>query len=210
MAIAEGTGRSDHYRRLMRRNRLVGMLRLAVPAIGVVTLAVLLVQIALSSFGARYGIGTITVDQDRVQVETPEYAGTMSDGATYRVWAEHAEAEIENTDLITLTNARVEVNRIDGLRREASAGLGVLDAENQQVVIKGDTDIADSTGTSGRLVDSVFDWLSQTLTTKGPVAIDYADGTTVRATGMVHEAELARWTFSNATVTLPSTPGEKP
>ncbi len=206
--MAEGTGRSQHYRRLMRRNRVVGLMRFAVPAAGLVILAVLLIQITLSSFGARYGIGTITVDQDRVRVEAPEYAGTMSDGSTYRVWAEDAEARIENTDLIALTNARVEVNRKDGLRREASTEGGVLDTIHQQVVIEGATDIADSTGTSGRLVDSLFDWLSQTLTTRGAVSIDYADGATVRAKGMVHDAELGRWTFTNATVTLPSTPGE--
>lgn len=209
MAIAEETGRSRHYRKLMRRNRLVGVMRLAVPAVGLVTLALLLVQIAISSFGARYGIGTITVDQDRVRVEAPEYAGTMSDGSTYRVWAEDAEAELDNADVIALTNARVIVNRADGLAREASAGRGLLDAIKQQVVIEGATDVADSTGTSGRLVDSVFDWLSQTLTTRGPVSIEYADGTTVRASGLVHEAELGHWTFTDATVTLPSTPGEK-
>lgn len=187
---------------------MVGVLRLAVPAAGAVILSVLLIQIALSSFGARYGIGTITIDQDRVRVEAPEYAGTMSDGATYRVWAEDAEAQIDDTDLIALTNARVEVNRTDGLRREASASAGVLDTVDQQVVVGGATDIGDSTGTSGRLVDSVFDWLSQTLTTHGSVSIDYADGAQVRAKGLVHEAELGRWTFTDATVTLPSTPGE--
>ncbi|WP_156464052.1 hypothetical protein [Devosia sp. Leaf420] len=187
---------------------MVGLMRFAVPAAGLVILAILLIQIAISSFGARYGIGTITIDQDRVRVEAPEYAGTMSDGSTYRVWAEQAEAKIENTDLIELANARVEVNRNDGLRREASASRGVLDTIHQQVVIEGATDIGDSSGTSGRLVDSVFDWLSQTLTTQGAVSIDYADGTTIRAKGMVHEAELGRWTFNNAIVTLPSTPGE--
>ncbi|MNL28221.1 hypothetical protein D3C87_1498570 [compost metagenome] len=69
-------------------------------------------------------------------------------------------------------------------------------------------DVADSTGTTGTLRDSVFDWRAQLLTTRGPVAIDYADGSTVRAQGLVYDAAAVDWTFERSVVTLPSTPGE--
>ena len=208
MALAEHSERYNRYKRLKRRNIVVAVLRLAVPAVGVVTFAALLFQIVLSSFGARYGIGAVEVTPERIRVEAPEYAGTMADGSTYRVSAEDAAAAVENTDLIALVNARIVLERGDGLRREAAAEAAVLDTVSEQVLIEGATDIADSQGTSGRLVDSVFDWITQTLTSRGRVAIDYADGATVRAEGMVHEAELGRWTFTKATVTLPGTPGE--
>jgi len=208
LALADQHGRTTRYRKLVRRNRMVGVLRLAVPVVGAFVLVALLVQIALSSLGARYSIGRIEVSPDRIKVEAPEYAGTMSDGSTYRVWAEEAAAAVENTNLIALNNARVVLERLDGLRREASAAIGMLDTVTQEVRVEGATDISDSSGTSGRLYDSVFDWATQTLTARGRVAIDYADGATVRAEGMVHEAELSRWTFTKATVTLPSTPGE--
>lgn len=208
MAFADQPGRNARYRRLLRRNRVVGVLRLAVPAGGAVLLVALLIQIAISSFGARYGLGKIEVTRDRVRVETPEYAGILVDGSIYRVWAEEAEAAIANTDIITLTNAHVALERPDGVRREASAAIAVLDAVTQQVRIEEGAEIGDSSGTSGHLTDSVFDWASQTLTAKGPVEIDYADGATVRADGLVHDARLNRWTFSKAVVTLPVTPGE--
>ncbi|KKB78749.1 hypothetical protein VW35_09580 [Devosia soli] len=208
MALAAQHGRTTRYKKLLRRNRVVSVLRLAVPVFGAVTLAALLAQIALSSLGARYSIGSIEVSPERIKVEAPEYAGTMADGSTYRVWAEEAAATVENTDLIALNNARVVLQRLDGLRREASAAIGMLDTSTQEVRVEGATDISDSSGTSGRLYDSVFDWATQTLTARGRVSIDYADGATVRAQGMVHEAELSRWTFTKATVTLPSTPGE--
>lgn len=208
MAFADQPGRYSQYKRLLRRNRVVGVLRLAVPALGAATLVVLLIQIAISSFGARYGIASIEVTPDRIRVEAPEYAGTLADGSIYRVWAEDAVAAVENTDLIDLANARVLVERADGLRREASSEAATLDTVTQRVIIPESTDIADSSGTSGRLLDSVFDWLTQTLTTKGRVVIDYADGTAIRAEGMVFEADLNRWTFTKAVVTMPSTPGE--
>lgn len=209
MAFADQPGRSRQYKRLLRRNRIVGILRLAVPAAGSVLLFVLLVQIAISSFGARYGLGKIEISNDRVRVETPEYAGTLSDGSVYRVWADAAEAAIENTDIISMTNARVMLERPDGQRREAAAEEAIFDTVKQQVRIERSTEISDSTGISGRLTDSVFDWATQTLTARGPVEIDYIDGATVRAEGLVHEAELNRWTFTKAVVTLPATPGEE-
>lgn len=209
MAFADQPGRSRQYKRLLRRNRIVGILRLAVPAAGSVLLFVLLVQIAISSFGARYGLGKIEISNDRVRVETPEYAGTLSDGSVYRVWADAAEAAIENTDIISMTNARVMLERPDGQRREAAAEEAIFDTVKQQVRIERSTEISDSTGISGRLTDSVFDWATQTLTARGPVEIDYIDGATVRAEGLVHEAELNHWTFTKAVVTLPATPGEE-
>lgn len=208
MAFADQPGRARQYKRLLRRNRVVGILRLAVPAAGSILLVALLIQIAISSFGSRYGLGKIEISRDRVRVETPEYAGTLADGSIYRVWADAAEAAIENTDIISMTNAHVMLERPDGQRREAAAEDAIFDTVSQQVRIPHGTDISDSTGTSGHLTDSVFDWASQTLTARGPVEINYIDGATVRAEGMVHEAELNRWTFTKAVVTLPATPGE--
>lgn len=209
MAFADQPGRTRQYKRLLRRNRVVALLRFAVPAVGSVLLAALLIQIVISSFGGRFGIGKIEVTPDRIRVETPEYAGTLSDGSTYRVWAEEAAAAIDNTDLVTMTNVRVMLERTDGVRREAVAEDAVLDTVNQQVRIEHGTEISESSGISGHLNDSIFDWASQTLTARGPVTINYSDGSTVRAEGLVHEADRNRWTFTKAVVTLPETPGEE-
>ena len=85
-----------------------------------------------------------------------------------------------------------------------------LDTTNQLTLVPGLANVADSTGTTGVLNDSVFDWHSQLLTTKGAVAIDYADGSSVRARGLVYDAANVVWTFDRSVVTLPSTPGEDP
>ena len=61
MAFADQPGRSRQYRRLLRRNRVVGVLRFAVPAAGLVLFVALIVQITISSFAGRYGIGKIEV-----------------------------------------------------------------------------------------------------------------------------------------------------
>lgn len=197
------------YGRLRRRNRLVAALRLGVPVLGAVTLVGLLGQIYLSSLGNRYGIGQVTVTPDAITVEAPEYAGVLEDGSRYRVSADLASAATSNTDLIGLGNASIVLDRTDGVQMQASATGAELDSLRQTVIAPGITEISDSTGTTGTLEDALFDWQTQTLTTSGPVAIDYADGTAIRAETLVFDADARIWTFARAIVTLPATPGEE-
>lgn len=207
---ASAADRLATYQRLQRRNRLVAILRVGVPALGVVTLVSLLGQIYVSSLGSRFGIGHISVTRESVTIDTPEYAGLLDDGSAYRVWATGAAAAIDATDIIALTDAALRIDRPTGIVMEANAAAATLDTSRQLVLIEGMAEIADSTGTNGAFSQSVFDWARQTLTARGDVSIDYADGTTLKAKGMVYDAKALVWTFSNATVTLPDTPSGQP
>jgi hypothetical protein len=197
------------YDRLRWRNRLVGLLRLGVPLVGSAILAGLLVQIYLSSFTGRFSIDRLSVTPEAVVIDAPEYVGTLTDGSSYRVWAETARARAEQSDLIDLFNAQLVLNRIDGVQLTMQADAAQLDTTNQLTLVPGPAEVADSTGTTGTLNDSVFDWASQRLTSRGKVAIDYADGSTIRAEGLTYDAGAVVWTFSGSVVTLPKTPGER-
>lgn len=198
------------YRRLERRNRLIGVLRLLVPAMGALVLTGLVLQLYLSSLTGRFAVGRIEVTPDAVTVEAPEYAGILEDGSSYRVWAGAARAALESTERIDLSDAHLQVQRPDGVRIEVDAAEAQLDTAGQLTLVPGLADIADTTGTTGTIRDSVFDWQAQRLTSRGAVAIDYADGSGVRAEGLDYDAASKVWTFSRAIVTLPSTPGETP
>ncbi len=196
------------YRRLMRRNRVVGVLRFAVPLTGALVLVALIGQIFLASLGARFSIDRLTVTPEAIAIQAPEYVGTLADGSSYRVWAETARAAAESSDLIDLSNAQLVINRVDGVQISLDAEVAQLDTTNQLTLVPGRAEVADSTGTTGTLEDSVFDWQSQHLTTRGSVIIDYADGSGIRAEGLVYDATSMVWTFDRSVVTLPSTPGE--
>lgn len=206
--MAGAAAHSRIYQRLERRNRLVGLLRLAIPVMGALVLAGLLMQIYLASFTGRFGVGRITVTPEAVIVDAPEYAGLLADGSAYRVWAETARSSAESTELIDLSDAHLVVDRIDGVQLKVDALAAQLDTSEQLTILPGLADVTDSTGTVGSLTNSVFDWSEQILTTNGAVAIDYADGSTVRAVGLTYDAAALVWTFSRAVVTLPATPGE--
>lgn len=196
------------FSRLRRRNRIVGLLRLAVPVVGVVLLVGLVGQIILANIGARFGIGQVTISPDAITIDAPEYAGVMADGSSYRVWAASAQAPLARTDLLDLTDGVIVVNRADGVELRAEAAASQLDTSAQIVEIPDRADFTYSSGTTGVIYDTIVDWDAQTLTARGRTDVDYADGTTVRAQGMHYDAAAMRWTFTRSVVTLPSTPGE--
>jgi hypothetical protein len=199
--------RAAIYRRLELRNRVVGALRIAVPAVGLLILAVLLVQIYLSSLGDRFSIGKIEISSDNISVEAPEYTGMLSNGTSYRVSAATAKAAPGQSNLISLTDAGLTMHKADGVTVEVNARAAVLDTSAETVTIKDIAYVEDSTGTSGVIVDSVFDYARQTLIGQGTVSLQYADGTTLDGQGLVYNLDEALWTFTKADVTLPKTPG---
>lgn len=204
---ADAAQRQATYRRLMARNRIVGILRIGVPALGLVALVSLVGQIYVSSLGSRFGIGRIEVSGDSISVDSPEYAGLLDDGTAYRVSATAARAATDATDQIALTDARLTMTRPDGVVTTVEAQAAVLDTTRELVVIKDIARIATSEGTRGVVADSVFDYQTQSLVGQGPVTIDYADGTHLVAEALTYDAISTIWTFARATVTLPDTPG---
>ncbi|WIJ25277.1 hypothetical protein [Devosia sp. RR2S18] len=207
---ADAAQRQATYQRLAARNKVVSALRWAVPTLGVLTLVGLIGQIYLSSLGNRFSIGQVSVTREAISIAAPEYAGVLPDGSTYRVWADTAEAATGATNLIGLTDAALTMNRSTGITMQVNAPQAMLDTTSERVIIEDIAYVEDSTGTAGTVHDSVFDYATQTLTGEGDVEIDYADGTQLVARGMTYDAEGLIWTFSNAKVTLPSTPGADP
>lgn len=207
---ADAAERHAVYRRLEGRNRIVAILRVGVPALGVILLVSLVGQIYMSSLAGRFGVGRISVTREAVTVEAPEYAGVLDDGTTYHVWAASAQAAVDATDQIGLVDASLTLKRVSGVTMEVSAPAALLDTVGEIVTIEGIAYVEDSTGTSGTIYDSVFDYVSQTLTGEGAVHIDYADGTMLDGVGMTYDARSLVWTFSRADVTLAATPGDEP
>ena len=209
MATHAHQDRQAIYRRLQSRNRVVGVLRIGVPLLGLVILVALLIQIYVSSLGDSFSIGQVSVTPDNISVEAPEYSGILGNGTTYSVSAATAKASPTATNLISLTEAGLTMTKVDGVMINVNAQFAVLDTNNETVTIKDLAYVEDSTGTTGVVVDSVFDYASQALVGQGPVSIQYADGTTLDAVGMAYDLEQANWTFNQADVTLPETPGSQ-
>ena len=206
---ADAAERQTIYQRLERRNRIVAILRIGVPALGALVLVILVGQIYLSSLSARFGVGRIDISRDAVTIETPQYSGILDDGTSYRVWANSAQAALTAANQIALSEATLVMNRPGGIVTEITAHEAMLDGGAETVAIAGIALIAESTGTTATVMNSVFDYAAQTLVASGRVHVDYADGSSLDGVGMTYDVKQAVWTFSRVNLTLPSTPGSE-
>jgi lipopolysaccharide export system protein LptC len=198
------------YDGLVMRNRLVAILRIGVPAIGVVVLAGLVLQILVANIGRSFGIGRVSFAGDTVTVDTPTYEGVMANGNVYKVSAETAKATLSALGAIQLTKASLLLRKPDGTEMNARVSAAVFQTIGQTVAMPGIAEVGDSSGTAGRFTDTRVDLQHQRLTTDGPVSISFADGMALAAKSLAYDASSATWTFKSATLTLPALPPVTP
>ena len=86
------------YRGLVARNRLISLLRLALPVAGLAAFGWFAVHILLASLGGAFSIGSISFSGGSVIVDTPSYSGIMANGNVYKVSAEAANTPVTDLD----------------------------------------------------------------------------------------------------------------
>jgi hypothetical protein len=211
MAAADthiASGRADVYRALKRRNRVVLLLRILVPLVGLAVFAVLGVQLVISQMTKDFTIGHLSVERDHLVVEAPSYAGAMSDGSVYKIFASKAEASLAAANLIDLNQAEVTLTRPDGLSGTAKAAAARIDTNAQTLTVEGVTSLADSTGGGGTVTGLEIDYPGQKMRTTGAVDATLSTGESLQAASMEYDAAKKLWRFERVTITLPGTPGD--
>jgi hypothetical protein len=194
------------YRGLIARNRLVSLLRLALPLLGLAVFGYFALHILLASLNG-FSIGRIRFTGATVVVDTPSYSGIMKNGNLYKVSADAADSAITDLDVINLKNARLYLKKPSGSTMTASATAGAFNTLTQIMHVPDAAAIRDSAGDSGTLRDVTVNLPDQTLSARGKVDITMADGTRIESSGLDYDARASVWTFGRSTVTLLQTPG---
>jgi len=192
---------------LRRRNRVVAVLRIAVPAFGAVLFGGLVLQLFLVNLGDRFGFSGIAVDRGQLVVDTPSYASVGADGSSYRVEAASARSALGRTNVIELSGAVLTVTRPDGVVLSARAEAAELETGGQTVTVAGVTRLADSAGMHGSVAGLRADFAAEAVTGSGPVDITFPHGAWLTAEAMSYDAASATWRFARATLMLADTPG---
>jgi lipopolysaccharide export system protein LptC len=205
-----GVPRVDIFGRLIWRNRLVGLLRIVVPAIGLVAFAILAAQIYIANIARQYGVSGIRIDRGNLVVETPQYSGIGADGSRYVVNASEARTPIDNTRLISMSQATLDYTRPGGTAFHVTASEATMDTAGNVVTVPGVATVVGSDGLHGTLTRVRSDMTSQITTANGAVDLTFSDGTTLLASNMHYDGNAALWVFENATVTMPDLPQKTP
>lgn len=200
--------RNRIFANLAVRNRFVEILRFAVPAAGIVILGGLVLRLFLAGMGDDFGFSNISIDRNNLIVDTPSYSSMGTDGSSYVVEAASAKSALDRTDIIDLDRAVLTIAKPGGAAITAAADAARLETTGQLVTVDGITRLADSAGMKGTVVGVFANMADQSMVGKGPVDIAFANGATLKAAGMSYSGADSTWSFSRATLTLPSTPGE--
>lgn len=201
--------RSAIYASLVRRNRLVAILRIGLPAIGAVILLGLILQIVIGSLVPDFGFADISVDRGNLVVDAPTYSGVGGDGSVYEVQAESAHTALGNTDLVYLTKASFSLTQPSGTRFEAAADEARLHVPEQVVSVAGTTTVSSSNGLSGTVGNAVVDVPHERLVATGGADLTFGEAATIKADEMSYDGKAQVWRFTRAIVNFSSTPGEE-
>src|SRR5687767_4424224 len=141
--------RSAIYAALASRNRIIGLLRIGLPAIGAVIFAGLILQLYLGTLVPDFGFANVRIDRENLVFEAPSYAGTGSDGTVYTLSAESAKAGLSNTDVVHLRGASLSMLKPAGAAFAALAPTAQFSIASQVVTVEGSTSVSSNDGLRG-------------------------------------------------------------
>lgn len=210
MAVsAAATAHSAGFQRLARRNRRVALLRWLVPAGGLGLALLIGGLIALDALRNQFGIAHLTIDRDRMLVDTPELASMLPDGTVLTLSAGAASASLLSTDQIALASPRLAMTSPQTPTMSAEAETAELDTTNQSFAVPGATTFSSADGMAGSAENLAADFLGQEARS-GAIQLTMADGTSLTADSMDYDHTARLWTFRRVTVSMPYTPGDQP
>lgn len=192
------------YKSLRRRNLAISVLRFGVPLFGVVVFVALITQIVISNLARDFGISGVRIERDVLVIDAPQYSGITSNGTRYAIAATAASTPVGSTELITLTNAKLQLTRADNYQIEAEASEALYGLVEQKVVVEEDLFVVDSRGMKAKLGNTTIDWTTQRMVARNGVDAVFSDGSVLTADGLVYDAEAQIWDFSSVTLTLSS------
>jgi lipopolysaccharide export system protein LptC len=190
------------HRHLAVRNRLVGLLRLGLPALGVVAFLGIAGQIFIASLVPQFNLGQIHFAGDTVTVDTPSYSGVTADGDVYRITAEGAATTLTSLDVIDLKSATLELTQPDGRKLTARTDAASFATIGRVLRVPGVAQVFDNRGNKGTFADLLVDLPSQHLRASGQVRLTLANGTRIESNGLDYSPKSGVWDFGRATLTV--------
>jgi lipopolysaccharide export system protein LptC len=170
-----------------RHSRLVRTLRLAVPLVVVLSMAVI---IAISVFNPfRYlsklpiDVGDLVVSGTKITMESPHLAGFTNDGRPYEMWARTATQDLTSQDHVDLHTLRAKVQAEDQSTVIIESREGQFETKAQLLKLNKDVYLHNSTGTEAWMTQADIDMGKGTVTSDSPVDVKW-DGGTLRGQRM--------------------------
>ena len=191
------------YQSLLRRNSAVAALRLLVPLLGLVVLALLLVQIIIANLADDFGMSGVRIQNDKLIIDSPQYGGVMANGTKYTINSEAATTSLGNAEIVELTKAQFFLVRPDTYSLLAASEDAKFDMVDQKVKIAGMMAVSDNRGMQANLTNSIISWADQSLFTKDDVEITFKDGSVITGETLEYDAGSNMWNIVRVRILIP-------
>jgi lipopolysaccharide export system protein LptC len=169
------------FRRAMRHSRRVRIMRLAIPA-GI------LATVAFSLLAARFDpmrmltalpvdFSSLVVSGTKITMQQPRIAGFTSDSRPYELTARAAAQDVAHPDTIELQGLRAKTEMQDKSVFEMTADSGVYDSKAEMLTLRQNIVLKSTGGFDVYLSEAVVDVHNSNVVSEKPVEVRMQQGT---------------------------------
>lgn len=192
------SARSAHdFARAHRHSRMVGWLKLGLPAVAALAVVVIIAVFAVSSVRLpSVDLGQTKIEDGKLVMDNPQLSGFDSSQRQYRLSASKAIQDAERPTRISLEKIEAQLPFGDSKFAVIKAGNGVYDAEGKTLQLGGSVAVDTQDGMSIRLEDADIDIATGALKTARPVVVDTGRAV-VSSEALVVEDKVKRIVFQD-------------
>jgi lipopolysaccharide export system protein LptC len=164
-----------------RHSRMVRILRVAVPAAVILSLAAILLVSVFNPFRMLLpklpvDISNLVVSGTKVTMESPHLAGYSTDRRPYEVWANTAVQDLTDPDHVELHTLRGKMLMEDQSTVTLEAVNGLMDTKQQLLNLHKDIYVQTTAGYQAWLSQAFVDMNKGTVTSDEHVDVKWTDG----------------------------------
>jgi lipopolysaccharide export system protein LptC len=165
-----------------RHSRMVRILRVAVPAAVLVSVATIVLTSVFNPFRMLLpklpvDMGNLVVSGTKITMESPHMAGFSADQRPYEVWAKTATQDVTNPDHVELDALRAKMLSQDQSTITLTARDGSMNTKDQLLDLRHDIHLQTSTGYEAWLSQAAVDMAKGDVTSDQHVDVKLTNGT---------------------------------
>ena len=177
----DAAGMEARFAVAARHSRMVRILRIAVPAAVILSLAAILLVSVFNPFRMLLpklpvDMSNLVVSGTKVTMESPHLAGYSADRRPYEVWANTAVQDVTDPDHVELHTLRGKMLMEDQSTVTLEAVNGLMDTKQQLLSLHRDIYVQTTTGYQAWLSQAFVDMNKNTVTSDEHVDVKWADG----------------------------------
>ena len=175
-------GMDARFRVAARHSRMVRILRVAVPAAVLVSVAAIVLVSVFNPFRMLLpklpiDMGNLVVSGTKITMESPHMAGFSADKRPYEVWAKTATQDVTDPDHVELKALRAKMLSQDQSTITLVAREGVMNTKDQLLDLHHDIYLQTSTGNEAWLSQAAIDMNKGDVASDEHVDVKFSSGT---------------------------------